>query len=77
MMDDKTVQRKLNQLTKISNELVAETKRRFGDDGNVFYEAEGAFHFMDGDEFNGTGPERQAHIVMSSSKRCLIDCGGW
>ncbi len=43
-MTDEQVQRKLNQLVKIANELDAEAKARYGDPGNLFFEAEGTFY---------------------------------
>lgn len=77
-MDDKTVQRKLNQLTRIANELVTEAKTRYGD-GQLFFEAEGTFHFMSGDEDGRAdrSSDRQKHIVASSGGYCEMDSGAW
>ena len=75
-MTDETVQRKLNQLRKIANELVAEAHARYGDEGMLFYECEGSFHLMDGDENSGV-LERQEHIQFSSTGVCRLGCGAW
>jgi len=77
-MNDKTVQRKLNQLAKITNELRIEAERRYGDEGKMFYEAEGQFHFMKHDrDGDGHGPHRTDGIVLSSDDYVRMDCGGW
>lgn len=75
-MDDKTIQRKLNQLRKISNELVEEAKERYGKDGQLFYECEGYFHLMDGDDMNGAHA-RQNHSRFRSSGPSRMGCGAW
>lgn len=55
-MDDKTLQRKLNQMVKLGNELHAEAKRRYGQDALLFHEADGGLLIMDryedGDDHN-------------------------
>ena len=77
-MDDKTIQRKLNKLRKISNELVEEASRRYGPSGMLFFEAEGQFHLMDGDaEWNQTGADRQKHVKFSSNGQCRMGSGAW
>lgn len=75
-MTNEQVQRKLNQLVKIANELDAEAKRRYGDAGNLFYESDGAFHLMDGDEDRGVAA-RQAHVKLSSQGYCMLGGGAW
>ncbi len=75
-MDDKTVQKKLDQLVKITNELAAEAKRRYGPQACIFYEAEGAFHMMEKDEC-GVSRERQRGVKFSSNGYCRADCGAW
>ena len=75
-MDDKTIQRKLNQLRKISNELVEEAKERYGKDGQLFYECEGYFHLMDGDDMN-RAHARQKYVKFQSKKPCMMGCGAW
>ena len=76
-MDDKTVQRKLNQLTKIINELADEAESTYGQEASIFYEAEGQFHMMAHDRM-GLGYNRQDGVRFSSNG-CAIsaDCGGW
>lgn len=78
-MDDKTVQRKLNQLAKITNELRDEAERRYGPEGTMFYEAGGSFCFMKHDrDGDGVGPNHRIDgVVMSSGIHCRMDCGGW
>ena len=75
-MDDKTIQRKLDQLVSIANELGDEAKRRYGPEGSIFYESEGSFHMMDGDTDEGVA-ERQAHIKFTSRHYCTMGCGSW
>lgn len=75
-MDDATLQRKLNKLCSLANELAEEAKRRYGPEGFLFYEAEGTFHIMAGD-VDGSSAERQKFVRMSSDKYCRMDCGAW
>jgi hypothetical protein len=74
-MTDTTVQRKLNQLRKIANELADEAQLR-SPEGSLFYESEGNFHLMDGDCDSGA-MERQKHILFSSDGYCRMGCGSW
>lgn len=74
-MDDKTVQRKLNQLVKIANELDQEAKRRWLY-GQLFFEAEGGFYLMESDS-GGYLSERQKGIRFSSDGHCSMGCGAW
>lgn len=74
-MDDKTMQRKLDQLVKISNELVEEARRRYGKDAQLFFEAGGDFHIMTHDD--GAVRNRQNAVVMTSKGHCRLDCGIW
>jgi hypothetical protein len=75
-MNDQTIQRKLNQLRKIANELGEEAVRRYGPEGNLFFEAEGFFHLMDGDE-EGRCADRQAHVRFTSEGVCSMGSGAW
>ena len=74
-MDDKTVQRKLNQLAKICDELHGEAQARYGRTGNLFFESEGSFHLMAGD-CDGSGRERQEYVTFTS-KLCSLGAGAW
>ena len=84
MLTDKQIQRKLNQLVKIANELVEEAKRRYGQ-GNehgkagLFYEADGSFHLMSGDAEvdDGTDSGRQSYVQFSSKGYCEMGAGAW
>lgn len=75
-MTDEQVQKKLNQLTKIANDLAGEAKRRYGNEGILFFEAEGAFHLMAHDR-DGVSCDRQEGIRFSSHGYCKMDCGAW
>lgn len=65
-MDDKTIQRKLNQLEKIVNELADEAVRRYGPDAVIFYEADGQFHMMAHD----SGEVKRQDGIRFSSQGC-------
>ena len=75
-MTDEQIQKKLNQLTRIANELGREAKRRYGREGTLFFEADGGFHIMDGDEDHGLSA-RQKHIRFSSDGHCTMGAGAW
>lgn len=75
-MTDAQVQKKLDTLIAIANELGREAVRRYGREATLFYECEGSFHIMDGDD-NGSSLKRQAHIKMSSDGHCNMGCGAW
>lgn len=68
-LQDKDIQRKLNQLTKITNELAEEARRRHGSSGGIYYEAHGIFYFMSGDDMD--------NVEFSSDNIAKMDCGGW
>lgn len=74
-MDDKTVQRKLDQLTKIANELHEEAQRRYGNDAQLFFESGGTFYIMTHDD--GAVRDRQDAVVMQSKSYCQMSCGIW
>jgi len=46
-MDDKTLQQKLNRFVRLGNELDAEAKRRWGEEGLLFHEGDGGVVLMD------------------------------
>lgn len=75
-MDDKTLQRKLNNLAKLANELADEAQRRYGKTGTLFYEAEGAFHIM-ADDVDASSTERQKFVRASSRGHCRMGSGAW
>lgn len=72
-MTDAQLQRKLNRLAALANELDAEAKRRYGRQGFLFYEATGNFHIMDGDSITA----RLQHITASSTLVCNMGAGAW
>lgn len=76
-MDDKVIRRKLAQLVRICNELDDEAKRRYGQDGHVFFESEGQFHIMRGDVYDGTSTERQTFVEFESTGYCRLGAGAW
>lgn len=80
-MSDKQLQNKLNQLSKLANELCDEAKARYGDSGGLFFESGGQFHLMSADantdaEYADVGA-RQAHIQFSSNGYCRMGSGAW
>jgi hypothetical protein len=75
-MDDKTVQRRLNPLTRIINELADEAQHRYGEESSIYYEAEGPVHVMAHDRV-GITFNRQDGIRFSSKGVSRADCGGW
>lgn len=75
-MDDRTLQKKLNQLVALSNELHDEAVRRYGPTGLLFYESEGTFHVMRDDGDFGI-VKRQEFVEFSSSGRCKLGAGAW
>ena len=70
------IKQKLERLVELCNELDDEAKRRWGSEGNLFYESEGSFHMMDGD-CNGGGVSRQSHVKFSSKTWCKLGAGAW
>ena len=74
-MTDRQIQRKLNQLVKIANELSDEAHRRY-QNGSLFFESEGTFFILDGDE-DGGATGRQKHIKLNSEGYCRMGCGSW
>lgn len=76
-MTDAQIKTKLNQLVKIANELDTEAKLRYGAEGHLFYESDGAFHLMNGDDGDGTPTSRQAFIMFSSDGYCRLGGGAW
>jgi hypothetical protein len=78
-MDDKTLQKKLDEFVKLGNELDAEAKKRYGAKGFLFHEADGGIHVMDGD-LEGVPrnlSERQSHIRFSANGHVRWGAGAW
>ena len=77
-MDDKTIQKKLNHMVKIANELEREAKKRWGTnaESGLFYESEGSFYVMSGDS-DASASERQEFVKFSSHGFCNMGCGAW
>jgi hypothetical protein len=75
-MNDKTIQKKLDQIVKLSNELHNEAVKRYGPEGNIFAEAEGKIFIMSGD-VDGTASERQEFVKFVSNGYCLLGVGAW
>jgi len=63
-MDDKTLQRKLNQMVKLGNELHNEAKRRYGSNALLFHEADGGLLIMDSYEDD---EEPNDHVQFNAS----------
>ena len=75
-MTDKQVQAKLNQLARLCDELRAEAHRRYGSEGNLFFESDGHFHLMAGDLTEGEVSQRQQYVRFSSVF-CSLGTGSW
>lgn len=75
-MSDSQLQRKLNQISRIANELDDEAKVRYGAHGMLFFSDDGGFHLMDGDS-DGTPDVRTKHIRFSSRGYCRMGAGAW
>ena len=80
-MKDSVIQKKLNQLVKIANELSDEAKRRYQDPhAMLFFESGGVFHIMSGDSDEMTDESiasRQEYIRFSSDGYCKMGAGAW
>jgi hypothetical protein len=78
-MSDKTLQRKLNQLAALANELHAEAQRRYGRMGGVFLEADGSLHIVSGDDMgrNTTASARQKFVKFTADGPCFMGAGAW
>ena len=76
-MTDEKIQRKLNQLSALANELDAEAKRRWGREAHLFFEADGAFHMMDSEAGGESVTERQSHSKFQSQRYCRLGVGCW
>lgn len=72
-MSDAELQRRLNELVKLTNILEKDAVRRHGRDGFLFYESEGTFYIMDGD----SAYSRQKHIKNQSSGISKLQTGAW
>lgn len=75
-MTDEKLQRKLNSLVRIANEVRIEATKRYGEGASLFYESSGTFHVLSNDSL-GDIIERQSGIEFSSEKTCYMDCGSW
>ena len=75
-MTDAQIQKKLDQLCKIANELADEARARYGADGNLFFESDGTFHLMAEDTGGGIS-ERMDGIRFSSAGYCRLGAGAW
>ena len=79
-MDDKTLQRKLNQMAKLGMELHQEARRRYSHpEAGLFHEADGQLHIMSGDAHpnRGTVRERQDFIEFTAKGVALWGSGAW
>lgn len=76
-MTDDQVQKKLDQLVTIANQLVDESKKRYGNQALLFYEAGGSFNIMKKDDSDDCLDSRQNDVVFTSTKYCTMDCGIW
>lgn len=75
-MTDREIQRKLNRLAKIANELDAEARRRYPESGSGLWYADGYFCILSGDVFEGPR-NSQNYVKFSSNTLCRMDSGSW
>jgi hypothetical protein len=61
---DKELQKKLNQMLKLGNELDEEAKRRYGENALLFHEADGGLLIMD--ELPESG-NKSDHVLARAS----------
>lgn len=77
-MTDIALQKKLDQFVRLGNTLDREAKRRFGDKGFLFHEADGGVYIMNGDgDSNARAEKRQEHIVLSTTGSARWGAGAW
>jgi hypothetical protein len=75
-MRDSTVQRKLDEVAKLTCQLTQEAHVRYGSNGFLFFETDGSCHLMDGD-LDLSFTQRQGNIVMSSSEGSVMTYWPW
>lgn len=78
-MNNAAVQRKLDEVSRLCNELNAEAVSRYGSDGHLFFESGGTFHIMSGDahpDREGMA-ERLEYVKFSSEGYCSMGAGAW
>ena len=78
-MTDKELLQALNRFVRLGNALDAEAKRRYGEQGFLFHEAEGTLHIMAGDADRGfdSALARQAYIRISAGISADWGAGAW
>ncbi len=78
-MDDRTIQRKLNQIARLASELDVEAKKRYGKQAFLFMEPESGLHVMDGDEDTSARSfgDRTKHVRFQNTGHCPIEAGAW
>lgn len=75
-MTDKQIQRKLDQLARLANELDIEARSRWPHpEASLFFEAEGHFYMMSGDVNESAGARQK--FVEFSSPLCTMGSGAW
>lgn len=74
-MDDRTLQRKLNQMVRLGNELDAEAKRRWGQDGLLFHEADGGLVMMD--ILSEEAGSKSDHVMFAAKDMVLWGSGAF
>ncbi len=75
-MTDNEIQRKLNQLVKIANDLSAEARNRWGEGSGLYY-ADGAFNLHDPSLHEGVGDMNPEAVHFRSLDLCRMDGGAW
>lgn len=70
------LQKKLDKLAALANEIDARVKILYGEQAFLFFESAGGFHVMTGD-CDGIPNERLKHVAMSSTIYCGMGAGAW
>ena len=70
------LQRKLDHVVKLINELSLLARQEYGPEAHVFMEAGGCMNIMAGD-CDGPGHERQKFVRHHSTKVCDLGIGAW
>jgi hypothetical protein len=71
---------RLEQIALMVNRLDADLKAQYGEEANVFFEADGGIHAMDGDDTatNRTNAgTRQKHVIASCTTYSRHGVGAW
>jgi hypothetical protein len=75
VMTDSEIKKKMEQISKLSQELDAEAKRRYGKGAQLFLETND-LHFASSVPDDGGFNNRQSGIIFTA-RNCRIESGAW